>query len=294
MILKSQQNRIELVTKPEANRATIANALGFRASTKRMAPKPPTPDLPLTSSTVPLEVTVDADNSASLPVESNQPKAIKVEVAPIPTIELDHKSPSPKAYLAQVKQTPSPQSNNGSSPKEASSSLSSQKMPKSVLVHPTQRHSSMKGGSPHRENIKKGVQFSPETKTTSTESELNPITYDLWVNGRDTVNTGGKGEFVSPLRGGAASQNSPASGGGKVVESSFTGQPIHVTPSRPPSSPKKVINYRSGHLPNSILFAFYNRKAEKMHFKHLTIGIFLWPSIKACDKRVRGKAARKN
>ena len=170
---KTSSNSSNASSSFEANRATIANALGFnrhdqvqRPSTKRLAPKPPTPDV--------------TDNAVHVSTTEEEPK-----------------------------------------------------MPKSVLVG-TQRHSSMKGSSPHRENIKKGVQFSPETKTASTESELSPISYDLWVSG-----SGGKA-VAMPV----------ATGPSKVVESSFTGQPIHVTPHRPPSvggitahPPKKCVNY---------------------------------------------------
>ena len=91
--------------------------------------------------------------------------------------------------------------------------------PKSVLVAAA-RHSSMKSEmSPSRNAIKKGVQFNPETTMLKI-----PDSMDLHVTNHDNMIKCNRW-----LKDGSSPTNSVP----KVVESSFTGQPIQVSNSHP-------------------------------------------------------------
>ena len=225
----------------QATRATIASALGGQVShtksslrqsfTKRQAPKPPLKEEhiqeesksqnsiePAPSKSGP-HVSPSDDETSVLPkdehndsVELNTEESSCILIAP--TKDLPPEPVAPKTEFRERIYNPKKPL---SPPPPISFKQSHPPPPKSVLVAAA-RHSSMKSEmSPNRNAIKKGVQFNPETTMVKLPDSMdlhvtnhhNPIKYNRW------------------LKDGSSPKNSAP----KVVESSFTGQPIHVNDS---------------------------------------------------------------
>ena len=238
----------------QATRATIASALGGQVShtkpslrqsfTKRQAPKPPQKEEhiqeesksqnsiePAASKSGP-HVSPSDDETSVLPkdehndsVELNTEESSCILIAPTKDLP-----PEPVAHKSEFRERIYNPKKPLSPPPPISFKQSHPPPPKSVLVAAA-RHSSMKSEmSPNRNAIKKGVQFNPETTMVKLPDSMdlhvtnhhNPIKYNRW------------------LKDGSSPKNSAP----KVVESSFTGQPIHVNDS--PNSTSQSTSMTSG------------------------------------------------
>ena len=238
----------------QATRATIASALGGQVShtkpslrqsfTKRQAPKPPLKEDNIQEESK-SQNSVEAAPSKSVPhispsdnetsvlptdehndsVELNTEESSCILIAPTKDLP-----PEPVAHKSEFRERIYNPKKPLSPPPPISFKQSHPPPPKSVLVAAA-RHSSMKSEmSPNRNAIKKGVQFNPETTMVKLPDSMdlhvtnhhNPIKYNRW------------------LKDGSSPKNSIP----KVVESSFTGQPIHVNDS--PNSASQSSSMTSG------------------------------------------------
>ena len=232
----------------QATRATIANALGGKVNynkhstrqsfAKRQAPKTPAPQPPgIINNGIEKEESpaknfknddsphieengvscpndydnVD-DHNDSVELNTEQPSCFLIaptkDLPPEPVVNKD--GPRERSYNPKKPLSPPP---------PISFKQSHPPPPKSALVAAA-RHSSMKSEmSPNRSAIKKGVQFNPET----TMMKL-PDSMDLHVTNHHNLIKCNRW-----LKDGS----SPINPVPKVVESSFTGQPIQVNNSHP-------------------------------------------------------------
>ena len=247
----------------QATRATIASALGGQVKyskhstrqsfAKRQAPKTPAPQPPMDNNEQPNKEENETDknigNNPSLNKESIVPSLDDDKIDQHnDSVELNTEQPTCILSAPTKDLPPEPIANKDafrersytpkkplSPPPPISFKQSHPPPPKSVLVAAA-RHSSMKSEmSPNRSAIKKGVQFNPET----TMMKL-PDSMDLHVTNHHNLIKCNRW-----LKDGSTPTNSVP----KVVESSFTGQPIQVNNSHPapPSqttamSPSRVNN----------------------------------------------------
>ena len=229
----------------QATRATIASALGGQVSitknstrqsfAKRQAPKPPSvsddtankreletdncvnsdskvnEESKITSLDDEIESKTD-DHNDSVELNTEQQSCILTA----PTKDLPPEPPTNKDVFRDRSYNPKKPL---SPPPPISFKQSYPPPPKSALVAAA-RHSSMKSEmSPNRNAIKKGVQFNPETTMVKL-----PDSMDLHVTNYNNLIKCNRW-----LKDGSSPTNSVP----KVVESSFTGQPIQVSNSHP-------------------------------------------------------------
>ena len=247
----------------QATRATIASALGGQVKysknstrqsfAKRQAPKTPAPQPPVDKNELINKEENETDknigNNPSANEESGVPSLDDDKIDQHnDSVELNTEQPTCILSAPTKDLPPEPIANKDafrersytpkkplSPPPPISFKQSHPPPPKSVLVAAA-RHSSMKSEmSPNRSAIKKGVQFNPET----TMMKL-PDSMDLHVTNHHNLIKCNRW-----LKDGSTPTNSVP----KVVESSFTGQPIQVNNSHPapPSqttamSPSRVNN----------------------------------------------------
>ena len=227
----------------QATRATIASALGGKVShnekpsmrqsfAKRKAPKPPSPKLE-NNQDESIEVFSHSEQELSnvdaskIAISTNESNTLLKGDEHNDSIELNTEESSCILTAPTKDLPPEPIVNTGfrerafnpkkplSPPPPISFKQSHPPPTKSVLAAAA-RHSSMKSEmSPNRNAIKKGVQFNPETTMVKL-----PDSMDLHVtNHQNPIKT------IRWLKDGSSPTNIVP----KVVESSFTGQPIQVS-----------------------------------------------------------------